>query len=94
VNRTFTHGTFLGARELMHIFVRQERNVINHAENIRLQRTKFILVDDQVSGMCAPLLLGVGYIPSFPPFTPLVLIPQYPLQLQFFPVASQLLHYV
>ena len=69
MNRTVTHRTFLGAHELMHIFVGQGRKVTNHAENIRLQRTKFILVDDQAPGMCAPLLLGVGYIPSFPPFT-------------------------
>jgi hypothetical protein len=94
VNRTVTHGTVLCARQLLHIFVGQERNVTNHAENIRLQRTKCILVDDRVPGMCAPLLLGVGCIQTFPPFTPLVLIPQCPLQFQFFPVASQLLHYV
>lgn len=94
MNRTITHRTFLGARELMHIFVGQEINVTNHTENIRRQLTKFILVDDQVPGMCAPLLLGVGYIPSFPPFTSLVLIPHYPLQFQCFLVASRLLHYL
>ena len=94
MNRTVTHRTFLGARELMHICVGQERNVTNHAENIRRQRAKFILVDDQVPGMCTPLLLGVGYIPTFPPFTSLDLFPQYPLKFQFFPFASQLLHYV
>jgi len=67
-----THRTFLGAHELMHIFVGQGRNVTNHAENIRRQRIKFILADDQLPGMCAPLLLRVVYIPTFPPFTSLV----------------------
>ena len=94
MNRTATHGIFLGARELMHIFVGQERNVTNHAENIWRQRAKFILVDDQVLGMCAPLLLGVGYIQFFPPFMSLAFISRYPLLFQFFPFASQILHSV
>jgi hypothetical protein len=60
-----THRTFLGARELMHIFVGQERNFTNHAENIWRQCTKFFLVDDQVPGMCAPLLLKSLVHPNF-----------------------------
>lgn len=94
VSRTVTQRTFLGARELMHIFVGQERNVTNQAANIRSRRTKFILVGDHVLGMSTSLLLGVVYIPSFPPVTSLVLIPQYPLQFHFLPVPSQLLLYV